>query len=445
VNSRTPRALWSVTALVAVLVAPIVALANEGGPAEADRFSAALAGSGPIVAAGIAFASGLATSATPCVWPMIGITVSVFGAQQAKSRAQGAALYGAFVLGMAVLFTALGVGAAKSGALFGSLLANKLVVGFIAAVLLGLAASMFGAYELALPSSLNNRLATVGGIGYGGAFTLGLVTSLIAAPCTGPVMSALLIYIATTKNVLVGSAMMFTFALGLGVPFFLVGTFAVSLPKGGAWMLGVNWFFGVMLTVLALYFLRTAFPWLSTLVHRDTVSLVVSLVLLVAGLALACIYVAAEQRRSPIAHLSKPMKMTSAPLAVVGGFILVVWFLTPKAQLEWLSSEQAAVQAALTGHRPMIVDFGAAWCGACNELATHTFADEHVREEAGRFVAVRVDATDDDNEEVAKVKGKYRVVGLPTVVVLDSNGHEQVRFNEFVPAERFVTAIKAVN
>ena len=166
-SPRTHRTLWSLAVFALVLFAPLVALADDGGTA-ADKFSAALAGSGPLVAAGIAFASGLATSATPCVWPMIGITVSVFGAQEAKSRTQGAALSAAFVLGMAVLFTVLGVGAAKSGALFGSLLSNKLVVGFIAAVLLGLAASMFGAYELALPSALTNRLSTVGGIGYGG-------------------------------------------------------------------------------------------------------------------------------------------------------------------------------------------------------------------------------------------------------------------------------------
>jgi thiol:disulfide interchange protein DsbD len=443
VSHRTCRTVCSLAATAAALLVPASAFAAEASAA--DKFSAALQSSGPVLAAGIAFVSGLATAATPCVWPMIGITVSVFGAQEAKSRAQGAALSASFVLGMALLFTVLGVGAAMSGSLFGALLSNKLVVGFIAAVLLALASSMFGAFELALPASLNNRLATVGGIGYGGAFTLGLVTSLIAAPCTGPVMSALLIYIATTHNIAIGTIMMFTFALGLGVPFFLVGTFAVSLPKGGAWMLGIKWFFGVMLTVLALYFLRTAFPFLQGLVHRDGTFLVTSMALLAVGLVLAGVHVAAERKRSPIAHLSKPMKLTSAPLAIVGGFLAVSWVLTPKAQLEWLDSEQAGMQKALASHAPMIVDFGATWCGACNELATHTFADEQVREEAGRFVAVRVDATDEDNTEVAKIKDKYRVVGLPTVVVLDSAGKEKVRFNEFVPADRFLSAIKAVN
>ena len=444
-TSRTNRTLVSLAAFALVALAPLTALADEGPLTRSTSLQAALANGGMALAAGIAFAGGLATSATPCVWPMIGITVSVFGAQEAKSRAQGAALSAMFVLGMALLFTGLGVGAALSGSLFGSLLSNKYVVGFIFLVLIALAASMFGAYELSLPASLNNRLATIGGIGFGGAFALGLVTSLIAAPCTGPVLSGLLIYVAAKHAIGLGTAMMFAFAVGLGVPFFRVGTVAVSLPKGGPWMLGVKWFFGVMLTVLAFYFLRPAFPALMNVVNRTTLSLVVSTLLIAVGVAGAAVHVAAERRKSPIAHLSKPFKLGSAPFAIVGGFALVTWFLTPAAKLEWLDSEQIAVQQASTAHRPMIVDFGASWCGACNELATHTFSDEKVREEAGRFVAVRVDATDEDDTQVSQIKDKYKVVGLPTVVVLDSTGHEKVRFNEFVEADRFLSAIKAVN
>jgi thiol:disulfide interchange protein DsbD len=436
--------MWSLAAFAAVLLLPVVAFADEG-PTLADRLVKALESGGTGLAAAISFGGGLATAATPCVWPMIGITVSVFGAQEAKSRAQGATLSAMFVLGMALLFTGLGVGAALSGALFGSMLSNPWIVGFIFCVLIALAASMFGAYELALPSSLTNRLATVGGIGYSGAFVLGLVTSLIAAPCTGPVLTGLLIYIAKKHAIVLGTAMMFSFALGLGLPFFLVGTFAVSLPKGGSWMLGVKWFFGVMLVVLAFYFLAPLVPLLTAAIHRDGKTMLVSVVLLAVGVAGAAVHVAAEKKRSSIAHLSKPFKLGSAPFAILGGFAMVQWFLTPAAKLEWIDSETLGVQQATTSHKPMIVDFGAKWCGACNELATHTFADEKVREEAGRFVAVRVDATDDDNEQVTKIKDKYRVVGLPTVVVLDSSGQEKVRFNEFVPAERFLTAIKAVN
>jgi thiol:disulfide interchange protein DsbD len=377
---------------------------------------------------------------------MIAITVSVFGgAGQAKSRLQAAGLSTSFVLGLATLFTVLGVGAAMTGSLAGGWLSNKWVVGFLALVLLAFAAAMFGAFELALPASINNRLATVGGIGPGGAFALGLVMSLVAAPCTGPIFGGILVFIARTHDVALGALFSFSYALGLGVLFFLVGTFALSLPKGGAWMLGIKWFFGVMLTVVALYFLKNVVPPLAHVAHAGTWFGVLATAITIVGLGLASVHIAAERKRSPIAHLSKPFKLASMPLAIVGGFMLVSWVVMPKAELQWLESEEVALQQASAEHRPIIVDFGAAWCGACNELATHTFADTSVRAEAGRFVAVRVDATDEDNEQVNKIKDKYHVVGLPTVVVLDSEGNEKVRFNEFVPPERFLSAIKAVN
>ena len=447
------RHLLTASLFLAVMLIPALAFAAEAASATAaaaagsdnDAFARALS-KGPLFATGLSLAGGFLTSLTPCVFPMIAITVSVFGgASQAKSRLSAAGLSTAFVLGLATLFTVLGVGAAVTGTLFGSLLSNKWVVGFLALILLSFAASMFGAFELALPSSLNNKLATVGGMGPGGAFALGLVMSLVAAPCTGPVFGGILVFIAASHNIALGALFSFAFALGLGVPFFLVGTFALSLPKGGSWMLGVKWFFGVMLSVVALYFLKNVIPPLAHVAQPGTWFVVVASVITVIGVGLASVHIAAERRRSPIAHLSKPFKLASMPLAIVGGFMLVSWVVLPKAQLLWLESEEVAMQQASTEHRPVIVDFGAAWCGACNELATHTFADTGVRAEAGRFVAVRVDATDEDNEQVNRIKDKYHVVGLPTVVVLDSEGKEQVRFNEFVPPERFLSAIKSVN
>jgi len=255
--------------LVTLILTPSLAWADGAAPAGASAFDQALA-RGPIFAAMAAFVGGLLVSLTPCVYPMIAITVSVFGAREAKSRWQAAGLSSVFVLGIAVMFTALGLSAALSGSIFGSALSNKYVVGFVVLVFLALAASMFGAFELALPAGLNNRLATVGGIGFGGAFVLGLVSALVAAPCTGPVLGGILIWIAASHRVLLGTGVMFSFALGLGIPFFLVGTFAVSLPKSGAWMLGVKWFFGVVLAVVALYFLRTTVSPLGHIAQRGT-------------------------------------------------------------------------------------------------------------------------------------------------------------------------------
>jgi thiol:disulfide interchange protein DsbD len=433
--------LFVVVALV-LLAWPLTAFADGGGAAGA--FERALA-QGPAVAAGAAFVGGLLVSLTPCVYPMIAITVSVFGANEAKSRGQAALLSGVFVMGIAVMFTGLGVGAALSGAVFGSFLSNPWVVGGISLVFLAMAASMFGAFELALPSGLNNKLATVGGIGYGGAFILGLVSALVAAPCTGPVLTGILLWIAASHRVLLGTGVMFAFALGLGLPFFLVGTFAVSLPKGGSWMLAVKWFFGVVLAVVALYFLGNVLPPLQHLVGRSVLFAIVPAAMVAAGLALAWVHVAAEKRNAKHPGWSKPAKLVSIPLAILGAFQLIGWIQLPKGELQWLDSEAEGLQLAEREHRPVIVDFGAAWCGACKELTSHTFADANVRSEAGRFVAVRVDATDEDNAQVSAIEKKYKVVGLPTVVVLDSRGKEQARFNEFVPPERFLAAIRAVD
>jgi thiol:disulfide interchange protein DsbD len=308
-----------------------------------------------------------------------------------------------------------------------------------------MAASMFGAFEMALPSSLSNRLATVGGIGARGAFVLGLVSALVAAPCTGPVLTGILVWIAASHRIVLGTGVMFSFALGLGAPFFVVGTFAVSLPKSGAWMLGVKWLFGVVLSVVALYFLRNVVGALQQVASPTLSFAGVSAALLCVSGVLAWMHVASERKGAKHPERSKAYKLLSIPLAIAGGFMLVSWIQAPRAQLQWLTSEVDGAKLASLEHRPLIVDFGAEWCGACKELTSYTFADEKVRSEAGRFVAVRVDATDEENPQISAAKDKYRVVGLPTVVVMDSRGQERVRFNEFVPPDRFLQAIRAVN
>jgi thioredoxin:protein disulfide reductase len=271
------------------------------------------------------------------------------------------------------------------------------------------------------------------------------VSALVAAPCTGPVLTGILLWIAASHRVLLGSGVMFSFALGLGLPFFIVGTFAISLPKAGSWMLAVKWLFGVVLAVVALYFLRNVVPSLQHLAQRGIAFAGVCAGLVAAGVVLAYVHVAAERRNAKHPTWSKPAKLASIPMAIIGGFLLVTWMQIPKAQLEWIGSEADGTRLAQAEHRPLIVDFGAEWCGACKELASHTFSDDKVRDEAGRFVAVRVDATDEDDPQVNAVKGKYGVVGLPTVVVLDSRGKERARFNEFIPPERFLAAIRAID
>ena len=328
----------------------------------------------------------------------------------------------------------------------------------IAIVFLSLAASLFGAFEIALPQSLNNRLSSVGGTGYRGAFLLGLVCGLVAAPCVGPFLFGLLGWIATTRNVALGSSAMAFYGLGLGTLFFVVGTFAVNLPKAGAWMMGIKWVGGVCLAYMAFAYVRDALP--AGTVHKIAYpgigyAIAGSAVLLV-GLGLAGVHIAAQRRRSSIAHLSKPTKLASIVPAIAGLFMIITWYQLPKshddaaaggtvAALQWESDESKAVSRAAQEHKPLLVDFGARWCGACKELDEKTFPDARVRAEGARFVPLHVDASNDEDEAIAKVRKKYGATeGLPVVLLFGSDGKEAMRFTEFVPPDRFATALASV-
>lgn len=442
---RTKFVLASLAALL-LLLWPMIALAGDDSCAsDTGAFQRYLA-KGAFITLGASYVFGLATSLTPCVYPMIAITVSVFGAKEAKSRAQGALLSLTFVLGIVALFTPMGVISAMTGKGFGSALGNPWVVAGIAIVFIALAASLFGAFEIALPAGLNQRLSSVGGTGYRGAFLLGLVCGVVAAPCVGPFLFGLLGWIATTKNVALGSAAMAFYGLGLGTLFFIVGTFAVNLPKAGAWMMGIKWIGGVCLAYMALGYIRDALP--KDFVHKlaqPTAGYgIVAAVVLVAGLVLGGIHIAAERRKSPIAHLSKPTKLASILPAIAGLFMVITWYELPP-ELHWETNEPVAVQKASAEHRPMIVDFGASWCGACKELDEKTFPDPKVQKEGSRFVALHVDATNDDDPAIEKVREKYHATeGLPVVVFLDSNGQEQRRFTEFVGPDCFASALATI-
>jgi thiol:disulfide interchange protein DsbD len=426
-------------ALSLSLISLIVLQPNEAFAAAPDLFQQGLA-RGPLYAALTAFVGGLLVCLTPCVYPMVAITVSVFGARSDSSRRRAMGLSTAFVLGIAAMFTPLGLIAGLTGSLFGSALSNPWVTSVIALVFLGLAASMFGVFEFMLPSGLTNRLARVGGSGYGGAFLIGLVSGLVAAPCTGPVLTGILLWIGKTRSAGLGSLVLFAFSLGLGGPFWLVGTFAVKLPRAGRWMLWTKSFFGIVLSVLALYFLENALRPLASLAHWGGSRPALAAALLVMGILLGAIHLSFDAERSH--RLRKALGVASA----IGGLLmLVAWLEAPPAQLRWEHSEAVATRRAASEAKPLLLDFTAEWCGACKELARHTFADPSVMREASRFVAVQVDATSDDDPAIDQIKDKYGVVGLPTVILLGANGQERARVTEFIPPDQFLSTLRSVN
>jgi thiol:disulfide interchange protein DsbD len=406
-----------------------------------DAFTEALS-KGPVYAALAALAGGFVVSLTPCVYPMVAVTVSVFGARESKSRWEGAALSAAFVLGIVAMFVPLGVIAGLTGSLFGSVLQSRWVVSGMALLFLVLGASLFGAFELALPSALTNRLATLGGIGYRGAFLLGLACGLIAAPCTGPVLTGILAWIAKTRSAPLGALAMTTFALGLGAPFFAVGAFAMQLPKSGRWMVHVKSILGMVLVVVALYFLSTAFPVLGAFARPGVPLFVASGIAILVGILLGAVH---REFSEPGAGV-KIAKGTGLALVSAGAFAVVLGLGKPTSALAWEKQSVDVVQArAVSEGRPLLVDFTAEWCGACKKLDKETFAEAGVGAEMGRFLAVKVDATHGDDPAVEATLQRFRVVGLPTVLVFDSRGKEALRYTDFVPPHRFLEGIRAVD
>ncbi len=426
-------------------VAASLAEANASADALSELtapFASALEGGSYVGALGLIFVAGLATSLTPCVYPMIAITVSVFGARQAETRGRAALLSTAFVLGIAALFTPLGVLSALTGSAFGSALASPWVVGGLSALFTVMALSMFGLFDVALPTTLQNRLAKVGGLGVRGAFALGFVNGLIAAPCTGPVLAVLLTWVATTGNIVFGAVSLFIYALGIGVLFWFVGTFAVTLPKTGRWVEWTKSVFGIAMLALALYYVRGLLPYPRPAV-RDELWLAAALGLVAGGVIVGAIHLSFEGS----AWAARIRKAIGISACVAGLLGIVGWAeaLPPGAHIRWEESFDVAKSTALAEARPMLVDFGADWCGACQELDRDVLSDPRVVAEARRFVTVRVDlSTDKATDEKWALLKAYNQPGLPFVVLHHSDGSEASRVTGMLESDEFLEMMNDV-
>ena len=243
------------------------------------------------------FGYGFLTSLTPCVYPMIPITLGIFGARgKDVSRGRALALATAYVVGMGLTYATLGVIVAKIGGQFGTILANPFVVIPIVLLFVALALSMFGAFELNLPAALQTRLNQVGGRGFRGAFAMGTVGGLIAAPCTGPFLFSLLAFAAKSGNELGGGSLLFVYAIGMGVLFWVLAAFAMSLPRSGRWMEWVKSAGGILLLLGGIYFLKPLLPFIRHLAVPEGWFLAVSIAVIAAGLLLGAIHLSFHAR-----------------------------------------------------------------------------------------------------------------------------------------------------
>jgi len=391
----------------------------------------------PLLLIGV-FLAGLALNLTPCVFPLIPITVGFF-TQQTKDR-EGSAfpLALAYVMGIAFTYSVLGVLAALSGAIFGSALQSPWVVGLIVFVLLSLAASMFGLWELRVPGWAQR--ASGGRSGVFGALIMGLVMGFIAAPCIGPFVVGLLTYVGQRGDPFLGFILFFALALGLGVPYLILGTFtgAVNkLPASGMWMIGVRRVFGVILIAMAAYFAAPLMP-------GDSGRWLMSAVLVLGALYLLVIDRTGHEQPT----IDRVMRVLAAAMLVAGVVMAPAIHLGGASagesaeHLAWQPYDAAAVEAAIAGGGPVVVDFYADWCAPCRELDERTFAAPEVGSVLDGYSRFKVDMTrsSEVNQELA---AEYGVMGVPTVIVF-SGSEEAFRITGFESPAQFLERLQGV-
>ena len=382
------------------------------------------------------FAGGLLLNLTPCVFPMLGVTVSIFGARRKEPLPKVFSTAVLYVLGICVTYTALGVVAALTGGLFGSALQNVWVSVVLGGLMLLLSLGMFGAYEMQPPAWMLDKLGGAQATNFAGAFLSGLGVGIIAAPCVGPFVVAVLALIAQRGDVGFGVQTMFTLSLGLGFPYLFLATFSnllQALPRSGDWMVWVKHVFGTIMVGTGLYFILLglapgAAPW------------VLPVVLLAGGAWLGFF-----DHSSGKAGRFKSFTQVAGLLALVAGVVMGTnMYRASTRTLTFQPYSAAAVEASLAAGRPVMMDFSADWCVPCHELELVTFADPRVVAEAKRFDRYKVDLTKYDSAESNETRRKFSIPGVPTVVFLGANGREveSARVVGFLPPEPFLERMK---
>lgn len=456
-------------------LAPASTMASASGEADIDS---ALRSGRFWVVVGVFFAAGLLLSFTPCVLPMLPILSSIIVGQGGDgTRTRGLALAAVYSLGMALLYTALGVAAGLAGEGLAAMLQKPWVLVTFAGLLALLALSMFGAYELQLPVALRERLSAsssrLPGGHFAGVFAMGGLSALIVSPCVAAPLAGALIYISQTRDVVLGGTALFALAAGMSVPLLLLGASAGALlPRAGAWMETIKRFFGLLLLGVAWWIVAPVLPaplvvagWGSLLLGAATFlqafdrlpdgagsapRLGKALGLVLALLGATQIVGAAAGARDALQPLQPFAARSIGPATVIS------------ASTTGVVAEPAAVEAAdgvafrriasvdeldavlRSAGRPVMLDFYADWCVSCKEMERFTFTDPGVRARLGKALLLQADVTRNTDADRALLK-RFKLFGPPGIVFFDPQGQELtgVRVVGFQNAERFGRSLDA--
>ncbi|NGZ82969.1 protein-disulfide reductase DsbD [Duganella aceris] len=433
--------------------APAVAAAVPAPAADdSGRLEAALKGGKLMVILPLFALLGLGLSFTPCVLPMLPILSSIIvGEGDTGNRRRGLLLSVTYSLGMAIVYTALGVAAGLAGEGLAGALQNPWVLGTFALLMALLSLSMFGFYELQVPAALQSKLSTVSNRQssgkLAGVFVMGAISALIVGPCVAAPLAAALVYISQSRDVVVGGSALFAMAVGMSVPLILIGVSAGALlPKAGMWMDAVKRFFGVLMLAVGWWLVSPVLPgavqmmgWAALFVGYGMYLLMnsgqwvaksVGVIFAVLGVAqLVGVVSGGRDPLAPLAHLGGG-KAHEAPLAFQR--------VKTVAQLDAVLAQ--------TGGKTAMLDFYADWCVSCKEMEKLTFVDPQVRARLGNSVLLQVDVTANDADDKAMLK-RFGLFGPPGIILFDKQGKEipGARVIGFQDAAKFAASLAALN
>lgn len=411
-------------------------LSSNGGKDDAGSGTGTFRpGRGLLLTLALIFLGGLALNLSPCIYPMIPITVSYFGGKSGRMKGDTLIHGIIYLIGLSVTNSILGVVSALSGNMLGSSLQHPAALIAIALIITLLGLSFFDLWALRMPSALN-KIASRNFSGYFGTFFMGLTLGIIAAPCIGPFILGLFAYVGQKGDPFFGFLCFFILSIGMGLPICILALFSGAmkrLPLSGDWMLWIRKLMGWVLIGMAVY---TISPLMSGRFTKTAVFLVAAMA---SGIHLGWL----EKSGQSNARFMLIKRISGGLIILMGiGYLLVLTF-SGREGIRWAAYDEDLLAKAAQEGKPVIIDFYADWCIPCKWLDRNVFRDEEVAGLSEKFVMMRMDLT---KKQAAQdmILERYHVIGVPTIIFINKDGQEEkkLRVESMVKTPEFLSAME---